>query len=300
VWLLASVVALAGCGGVQTLSFPAPAPTTPTTAVVVPTLPKNLSSLTETSVPGTTTTVPIAMGPGTANLTGTVQGPSGPVAGATVEADRLVGDGGATAETTTAADGTWSIRSVLGGRYRLRAWQSPSLALTTPQIFFLGNGQTQAMTLQLISFTGPQIQASMAPGNPVAGQVDNLLVQVTNPIVSTDGVVAPMPDVGASVTLVDGPEWQVLNGNPLATDAAGNILFQVTCLVAGVVPLSAQVANSPAVPLQVPSCSAPAPPTTTTTTTTPPPSTLPCPTGPTVAPPTGPTTTSTTLFPGTC
>jgi hypothetical protein len=288
--LLAAVLLLAGCGGVQTLSFPTPSSTTPTTSLPVPTLPNNLESVAEGGVPGVTTTLPVAMGPGAATLTGTVMGPNGPVGGATVQADRIVGDGGASTQTTTAANGTWSIPNILGGRYRVRAWQSPSLALTTPQIFFLGATQNLSLTLQMTSYTGPQIEASIAPGTPIVGQVANLVVQVTNPTVSSAGVVEAQPEVGVSVTL-DGSGWQISNGNPQATNSAGQALFQVSCQAAGSAPLNAQVGSGPPVPLQVPSCS---PPPTTTTTSLP--TFTPCPT----VPATGSTTTSTTLFPGLC
>ena len=288
--LLAAALVLAGCGGVQTLSFPAPSSTTPTASLPIPTLPNNLEYVVEGGVPGVTTTLPVAMGPGGASLSGTVMGPSGPVGGATVQADRIVGNGGATTQTSTAGNGTWSIPNILGGRYRVRAWQSPSLALTTPQIFFLGGTQNLSLTLQMTSYAGPQVEASIAPGTPIVGQAANLVVQVTNPTVSPAGVVEAQPEVGVSVTL-NGSGWKVSNGNPQPTNSSGQALFQLSCQSVGSHPLSAQVGSGQPVPLQVPSCSTP--PTTTTSTV---PSFGPCPT----VPGTGPTTTSTTLFPGLC
>lgn len=276
----ALAAAAGGCGGVQTLSFPPPPPTATVPVVTQPTLPGNLSSVVDAAVPGAAGTSALPIGPGSASLNGTVFGPGGPVAGATVEADRLVGDQEATARTTTAADGSWSIRSILGGRYRVRAWDSPTMTLLTPQIFFLADGQVQSMTLQLTSFAGPDVAASIAPGVIVDGQIDNLLVQVTNPTVGPDGVVRQLPEVGVSVSLTDGPEWDVYHGNPRKTGAGGQVLFQVSCQAVGSVPLSAAVGSAPPAALQLPSC-APAP----TTTTTRPASaqTIPCP----------PTTTST-------
>ena len=129
---------LAGCG-VQTLSYPTPPATAHAVVTAGPTLPDEPSrAVAEGAVPGATTSTVPRIGPGAATLNGTVIGPEGPVGGATVEADRLVGDQVAATQTTTAADGSWSISSILGGRYRIRAWQQPSLAVTTPQILFLG------------------------------------------------------------------------------------------------------------------------------------------------------------------
>jgi hypothetical protein len=166
--------------------------------------------------------------------------------------------------------------------------------VTTPQIFFLGATDTHALTIQLTAFTGPSVASALAPSTPVVGQIDNLVVQVTNPTVGSDGVVRGLPQVGVSVSLTNGPLWQVYNGNPQSTGADGTVLFQVSCQAAGTLPMSAAVGGSAPVALILPDC---APSTTTTaptTTTTVPP----CP--PTSALPGETTTTSTTLFFGLC
>jgi hypothetical protein len=294
-WSAAALLAggLAGCG-VQTLSYPTPPATAHAVVTAGPTLPTNLPAVAEGAVPGATTSTLPHIGPGAATLNGTVIGPEGPVAGATVEADRLVGDQEAATQTTTAADGSWSIRSILGGRYRIRAWQQPSLAVTSPEILFLGDQETHTTTVQVTAFTGPTVAAAFAPDSPVIGQIDNLVVQVTYPTVGSDGVVRNPPQVGVSVTLTDGPQWEVHNANPIATDRDGQVLFQVSCQAAGPDPLSAAVGSGVAVPLQLPDCVPPPtttlPPSTTTSTTCPSASTLPVPGA----------TTKTTLSTGSC
>lgn len=301
-------LALAGCG-VQTLAFPNPPAVTAPPVTPGPTLPTNLPSVSEAPVPGATTTVPPRIGPGAASLNGTVLGPSGPVAGATVEADRLVGDQVASTQTTTAADGSWTINSILGGRYRVRAWQQPSLALTTPQIFFLAGTDSHSMTIQLTAFAGPDVAAAIAPSPPSVDQPANLVVQVTSPTVGPDGVVRGLPQVGASVTLTDGALWQVYNANPLTTGPDGTVLFQVGCQADGDIPLSVSVAGGSPVALQLPDCVGPPPTTTTTpppsTTTTRPPSTTTTPTTTpclptTTALPGEPTAPTTTRYAGQC
>jgi Carboxypeptidase regulatory-like domain len=266
-------LALAGCG-VETLAVPNPPAVTAPPVTPEPTLPPNLSSVDEGSVAGavaTPSSLPIR--PGGAALNGTVLGPSGPVAGATVEADRLVGDQVATTTTTTAADGSWTIGAILGGRYRVRAWQQPGLAVTTPQIFFLGGTELHSLTIQLTAFGGPNVAAGIAPGTPIVDQPANLALQVTEPTVGADGVVRNLPEVGVSVTLTDGPLWQVNNANPLTTGPDGTVLFEVQCQAAGVLPMSVAVGNGAPIPLQLPACASPPPTTTTTTTTTVPSST---------------------------
>jgi hypothetical protein len=274
-WPLVAVtgaaVGLAGCG-VQTLSYAPPPAVTAPAVTLGPTLPANLPSVTEPAVPGSTTTLPNPIGPGGASLNGTVLGSAGPAAGAVVEVDRLVGGQVTSARATTAADGSWTIAGILGGRYRVRAWQQPDLDLVDPQIFFLAGTESHALTLQLTAFSGPDVAASIAPATPVAGEVDNLLLQVTNPVVGSDGVVRPVAAAGVSVTLVDGPLWSVDNGNPLTSGADGTVLFQVTCQGSGDIPLSAQAGSGAPVPLTVPACLPPP-----TTTTTPPTTVAPCP-----------------------
>lgn len=260
VLLLAALGLLtAGCSsGVGTLSFPEPSPVTTGTAPgSLPTLPPGLASMAERAVAGaTTTTVPV-LGPGPATLNGTVLGPTGPVGGAVVQAERLVGDSAVAARTTTATDGSWSFRNILGGRYRVRAWQSPNLDLTSPQIIFLGASEPQSLTLRLTAYPGPQVTAAINPAAPVLDSPANLVVQVVNPSVGTDGVLTYAPVAGAAVTLVNGPGWQINNGNPRPTDGSGRVLFNVQCTSVGADPLSAQLAGAAPVVLQVPPCAAP-------------------------------------------
>jgi hypothetical protein len=270
------VLAAAGCGGVQSFSVAPPPATTVAPPAPPETLPPGLASVPELAVPGVTTTTAPAIGPGPASLNGTVNGPAGAVAGATVEVDRFVGDVYASARTTTAADGTWSFRNLLGGDYRVRAWLAPTLDMDTPQTVFLAANQPQSVALQLTSYAGNQVEVAINPSTPVQNQPTNLVVQVTDPTIDGNGVLTAPPLAGAVVTLVDGPGWQVNNGNPLTTDSAGHAVFQVECTVVGTDPLSAQVGQNPPVTLRMPSCAAP-PPTTTvappyqpTTTTCPP------------------------------
>lgn len=284
---------LAGCSGVENLSVPNPPATTvyhvtPSAA----TLPGNLSSVNEPTVPGGTTTTLPAIRPGQATLTGSVFGPTGPVGGATVEADRIVGNAFASVTTTTAADGSWTIADILGGRYRIRAWQAPALALTTPQVLFLGASQSATITLQLNSFKNPQVTMAISPKAPQMGQMANLVIEVTQPKVGSDGVVGNTPIRSTSVTLTNGSGWLVYNGNPLKTNAGGEVLFEVSCQTVGADPLSATLSSGTTV-LPMPACQ---PTTTSTSTSTS--STVPC-IPPTTQYPNEPTTTTTLVF-GSC
>lgn len=301
--LIAAGLLGTGCSaGVASLSFPAPSSVPVPAPFAVETLPPGLASVDEPPVAGATTTTVPAIGPGPATLNGTVLGPTGPVGGATVEADRLVGESVATARTTTAADGSWSFRNVLGGRYRVRAWRSPDLDLTAPQVVFLVPGTPQPFDLQMQSYSGPQVSAAVNPAAPVLDQPVDLVVQVVDPTVGPDGVVSFLPQAGAPVTLVGGNGWQVDGSNPEPTNPGGQALFQLTCTVVGADPLSASLPNTPPTDLKMPACGAPPTPTTvpdenpgsgSTTTTT-------CLYNPGPTNPGDPNATTTTLVFGNC
>src|SRR6476659_8373528 len=120
--------------GRNTGTFPnlhAPADTTasappPTTA------PVDLTGVSIPGVDGTTTTEPVRA-TGTARLSGVVNGPGGPVPGATVLLEHLVSP---TTSTTLSAgpDGTYNAPNIAGGRYRVRAYLAPSFAQTDPEV----------------------------------------------------------------------------------------------------------------------------------------------------------------------
>lgn len=262
--MISAVVALlaGGCAAsVEGLSFGKPPAVRTAVGNEGPSLPGNLNSQGQHGIPGATTTTVPAIGPGAASIVGTVLGPNGPVGGATVEADRLVGNQMASTTVTTAADGSFLIGSILGGRYRVRAWQSPTLALTQPVIFFLGGTESHQLQMQLNAFTGPDVTTSVNPGTVLVGQMANLVVQVTNPSVDQRGIVRDQPDAGAQVSLTNGPAWTVYNGNPQTTGSNGQVLFQMSCSSPGTNPLSVQIGTGAPQPITVPQCVEP-PPTT--------------------------------------
>jgi hypothetical protein len=261
--LLAVFVAVvAGCSGqVATLNFPTPPSTVPAPAT---TKAPNLTGVTQKGVAGLAV-AKVSVGPGSATINGTVVGPAGPVGGAVVEAERLVGDGIGTADVTAQADGTWSRPNVLGGRYRIRAWRAPDLALVTPEIFFLNGTDTKSLTLQLQQFNAVAVTAAVAPNPPLVGEPATLAVQVTTQVVDTKGIVRAQPAPGASVQLAGGGTWATADPNPAVTGADGTASWQMVCGQAGPQPLTAVVDGTDSVSLTLPPCGLL--PTTTTTVT---------------------------------
>ncbi len=194
-----------------------------------------------------------------------MSGPSTPVAGATVEIDRLVGDQVASADVTTARNGTWSLGGVLGGRYRIRAWKVPSLAMTAPVILFVGGLDSRRVDLQTSRFSGPTATASYNPYPALQGQPTAVRVEVSRPTVSAVGRVDFVPTPMVSVSLDGVGGWTVGAPARQRTGAAGTADFVATCLAVGQVPLRVIVSGRIAVTLPTPACVAAPPPAPTTT-----------------------------------
>jgi len=257
----------------------------------------DLSGVGLSGVSGRTTTS-VAVQGGQAALNGSVQGPDGPVPGAMVRAERLVGDGVGSVELTTQPDGSWQLPGVMGGRYRVRAWKAPDLSLVNPQIFLVGAAETKTLTLRLDRYTGPAVAANIAPNPPFVDSPANLVVTLGTRSVDDRGVVRTAP-ITATVQLTGPGAWSVQTPNPTNTTGAGRASWGLTCLQGGTNPLTLIVSgvaadNSPVTgtfPLDVPACMI-APPSTAapTSTTTSPPTTFP----PTTTTTTRPRSTTTT------
>ncbi|MGI8752274.1 MAG: hypothetical protein ACR2MN_08180 [Acidimicrobiales bacterium] len=257
------VAVLGGCG-VETLTFATP-PATPPSSTTTTTPRPDLTGVDLGKVSGRTTTTTATIGPGGATLSGTVLGPQGPVAGATVRADRFVGSSEASRQVSTAADGSWTIPAILGGRYRVRAWQSPTLALTTPQIFFLGGTQTMAVNLQLQAYTGQAVSSAANPQSTTVGNTIDVVVAVSNQSVDAGGIVSYQPASGVQVSLSVGATLGV-SMSPAVTDSNGDASFTLTCDSPGSSTVTGTTSAGAATTLPTITCDTPySAPTTTTT-----------------------------------
>lgn len=259
--LLAIALVGAACSDVNSVSLPTPPSTgVPTTT----TLPPDFSGVHLAGVRGTTTTTTPAVGPGPAHLNGTVIGPGGPIGGATVRVERLVDNLSGFADVPTAADGTWRIDNIKGGRYRVRAWRAPDLATSAPQLFFLQGSDTRSVALSLEVKQGSVVSSSMAPTPPPVDQPVNLVVQLSSRAVDNQGIVRAVPQVGVQLTLTGTGSWQVRSPNPSTTDPNGRVAWQLICRSEGSQPLSVSF-GAETVALNLAACFEQPPPTTSTT-----------------------------------
>ena len=204
-----------------------------------------------------------SLGSGQATVTGTVAGPQGPAPGATVEIRRVANGVAARATITSGPGGAWGVRGVPGGSYSVRAWLAPGLAQTSPTRFFLAAQGSHVVALAMTSFATPLVQAAIAPDPPVTGQEAQVVVQITDHQVRSDGSVGNQAAEGLSVRLDGRGAWVIPAANPASTDSSGQATWTVTCEQPGSHPLDADLGAGP-VPLDLSACQE-APATTTTT-----------------------------------
>ena len=227
-----SVFLVRGCGTASVpLVHPPPGVTLPPETAT--TAPVDLTGVQLAAVDGTTTLPPLADS-GTSHLSGTVNGPQGPVPAATVHVEHLVNNRSNAIDVSTDAAGHWDLPNIAGGRYRVRAFLAPTLAQAEPEIFFLTEGEQKTVDLSVDGFTGvPEVAVAFAPDPPNLGQPTSIVVRVTHRAVGSDGVVRGAPIAGASVTFNTSDGWAVTGSPTVGTNENGDATFVVECRKVG-------------------------------------------------------------------
>lgn len=212
---------------------------------------------------------PIPVVGGKTTIRGTVTGPDGPVAGATVEIERFVGTASGSVQVGTDGGGRFVLPDALGGRYRVRAWLQPDLSTFSSPTGFVAADDTLALdvTLERHNAVTLQLASSEATLSMVApGGVRALLSRET---VGSDGIVRSAGLGGSAITLVAADGITITSANPATTDATGSASWVVTCTAEGAHQVSAATADgSASASVTLPSCTTAAPTTTTSPTTT--------------------------------
>lgn len=254
----------AACSDSKPEAAPAPTVGTTTSSTTSTTVPTTTTSTTVR--PTTTVTTLLQMGPGDASIGGTVLGPAGPVDGATVHIERLVGKLTAATELTTAGGGSWNMPSLLGGAYRVRAFKAPDLGQSPVETFFLAANERKIVDLRLPAVGGERIAATVNPNPPRVGQPASVTIQVGVGRVDGEGRSSITPRPGLVMSLVGGPGIVVESAPQVVADANGSAAWSIRCSAEGASTVTLTV-NNGVTTVQLPPCVTGPPPTPTATTT---------------------------------
>lgn len=267
--LLGVLALVAGaCSGSSPSASPDTTAVAETTTTTVPPTTTTTVRATTTSTtlrPTTTVTTLLTMGPGNASIGGTVSGPAGPVDGAIVRVERLVGQAVAMAEVTTTGGGSWNMGSILGGSFRVRALRPPDFGQSTVEAFFLGANERKTVDLRMPAAGGERITATVNPNPPRVDQQATMTIQYGTGRVDDQGrtVVAPRPNI--ILTVAAGPGIVLESAPQALTDGNGLASWLIRCSAVGASTLTLTIANG-VTQVTLPACVAgapPAPPTTT-------------------------------------
>lgn len=199
--LVVALTGVAACSG-DGDSAPKPDPGSAVSTTVV-----DRSGILLAGVDGQTTTTIVERG--TATISGSVTGPEGLVAGATVRIERLVAGREIRTDLLTGPDGRFSLAGAPGGRYRVRAFLAPTLAQLTPVVRFLEDGKEHTFDLVLEPQSGLVVRSDAAPDPPLLDGPVNVVVAVFNRSVDPDGVVRYVAVTGVTVELVGIGRWEL-------------------------------------------------------------------------------------------
>lgn len=221
------------CGGDE--EDPTPPPTSQVVETTLESTTTTLPPVTTTTTPRpprTTTTVPTDLGPGGARIQGSVNGPQGLVQGASVRIERLVGDEVASVDVV-AGDGRFSLPSIRGGSYRVRAWKAPDLALTAPEVFFLAADETKTVELRLSRVSDVSIRVDRDVEQLPAQESFTVTVQVYAGTVNDQGTIQGVSKPGLPVHVTVGAGLSLQGPDRATTDASGRASFRMRCTAPG-------------------------------------------------------------------
>ena len=209
-----------------------------------------------------------AIDDGSTELRGRVTDASGgPVGGATVRLERVTTLTEQRLQTSTNSDGYWQVRGMSGGRYRIRAWRQPDLAVAEPGAVFVENGGAASVDLSLEQPSRFDLGLADAPALPRLGEESTFTVRVTSGSVDDNGEVAHVPLSGVVIGFPSTDRWVTTGADEVSTDGDGRARWTAECTALGAEsvtitaerPASLDPPPSPATPAAPPGSSPPGP-----------------------------------------
>jgi hypothetical protein len=174
--------------------------------------------------------VEIEMTGGKARLIGTVSGPDGPIAGATVGIQRVTSEGIGDLQVLTNGEGKWAADRMPGGTYRVRAWIPGISTSGGSEVRYLEEDEKAEFAFTILA-VDPTPTIEFVHGGPIyAAHSGSVAMVMTSRVIDENGIVVTSPVVGALVTVQTTFGVTVATSPIQLTDANGTASFTLTCL----------------------------------------------------------------------
>ena len=231
---LAAVLLATACADSSPRPEPTAAPSSTVPPLLAPAPLPDTRGVTLAGVAGTAPPAePIEVRGGEADLIGTVSGPDGPVEDGFVLLERFVGEQRASLKVRTDRRGRFRALQIHGGRYRIRAWRTPDMALTIPELRFVRDDVETQMDLDLTRHDGLTVQAAASATAPLVDEPITITALVTRQQVDEQGIVAAPSAVGEKVAVSVDSGWRVEGPSEREVGLDGRASWTLTCVAAG-------------------------------------------------------------------
>lgn len=184
-------------------------------------------------VAGSRGAFPVSVHGGELALGGSVVGPGGPVAGATVLLERFVGRSSGRLEVRTNAEGRWVAIDVHGGRYRIRAWHTPDLGMAASVVSFIAADAEVDLTLTVDRYAGADVTGDIDDAAPLVGTTATVTALATRQQVDGEGIIATAPASGRDALVTAVGPWALTGSSTAVIDDAGRVSWTFTCEAEG-------------------------------------------------------------------
>jgi hypothetical protein len=172
---------------------------------------------------------PVAVHGGDLVMGGSVVGPEGPVAGATVLLERFVGRSSGRLEVVTNAAGRWVAIDVYGGRYRIRAWHSPGLGMAASVVSFIAADAEVDLALTVDRYDGADVTGDIDDVDPEVGATAVVTALATRQQVDGQGIITTAPASGRDALVTPTGPWTLVGPPEAVIDDAGRVSWTFTC-----------------------------------------------------------------------
>ena len=174
--------------------------------------------------------VEIDMSDGEARLFGTVSGPDGPIAGATVGIERITSEGIGELRVFSNGEGRWSANRMPGGKYRVRAWIPGISTSGGSEVRYLEHDEKAEFNFTVLA-VDPTPTIEFVHGGPIfAHHSGSVAMVMTTRVINENGVVVTSPVSGALVSVVTTSGVSVSTSPISLTDGNGMASFTLTCV----------------------------------------------------------------------